>query len=143
MSAYFLYLNCHKCKDVKQIRWPFDNVVKLYCDHCNKCDVSFKLSMESHLNELQEVPTKQLIRKKSGIPNHLSYKVGKKEYVYCLFYDDQNSFVWHHLEKDELEFPLLLLQVDMRIRGGSVVSTDGIVLLTEMETFLNELWNKS
>lgn len=138
MTSQFVVIECEKCKEVSQIRWPFHNVVKLYCEFCNKCDKKFSINREISRKLLMEIPPRELIRSKGDIPKALVHKLHGKELYFSLSFEKNEEFCWFHLQKEELKFPLLLLNYGVNIRGRHFAVTTGIVLLEEVESFLNE-----
>lgn len=138
MSANFLLLQCYKCEDVRQIAWPFRNVLKLYCDCCNKCDRQFKLSKSRRQKELMELPPRELIRRHTDLPNQMYFKENGEVFYFSFQHHGNNTFGWHHLKKTELKFPLLLVNYEMRFRRRRLSLITGIMLLKELEVFLNQ-----
>lgn len=140
MSSSFLLLECHKCKDVRQINWPFFNVLKLYCDCCNKCHEYFKLSTHTKTQEeLMEVPPREIVRNEADIPHQLSYLEGNRKTYFSYRYMPQDNFGWYRLDEKHLKFPVLLLNYQMNIRDRRLTClSTGVVPLMELENFLNE-----
>lgn len=137
MTSEFVVIECCKCSEVRNIRWPFHNVLKLYCDCCNKCDEKFRLSADQRSSV--EISPKEIIRREDDIPAQLWYTVGAKK-LYCSYFFecDSDEFCWYHLDKEDLKFPLLLLDYGTFLRRKAYTVSSGIVLMKDVEHFLNK-----
>lgn len=140
MSSAFLVIECYKCKEVRQITWPFHNVLKLFCDSCDKCDKKFKLHIHSKdiEDKIMGIPAREFAWKEADIPKRLCHERHSKTKYCSLAFDKEDLFYWCHLEKEELKFPLLVLDFGMFVRKDVYNVSTGVVLLEDMENFLNE-----
>lgn len=138
MSANFVLLDCHTCQDVRQVQWPFKNVVKMYCDYCSGCSKMFKLSTEIKSEEEKLGPfSREYIECVRDVPKKIIVMYGNRKFYSAYHFVNNEQFIWYYMDSTELKFPCMLLNYD--IYGGHARTySPGIVTMKQLENFLNE-----
>lgn len=120
-----LLVNCNQCKTATSFPWCFNNDVVVSAESCKKCSESFQL-----------IQPKQKTENIITDPDFLPYPYDG------FYYESNGQFHYYQIPIKEVSVPILFLTktVDYKLRDGRKFekNEDGLVKLSDLETFVNE-----